>query len=314
MKILIPIILLFTTVLSYGSSAIYNEAITATNSFVWTNETGNASFTIENNNLEVTYSSQSMPEYEADTVRIFLPSNVIPEEINFEFTAIDHPPSSLRFYFYSKSGRSWGSMLLAPLVDVAYIYQMQLTYSEEWFPSVLGSDINDFNEDVRNITSIGVYMVRHSSTIAQSYDISNFTVSGELFVDDADKDMMPDAWEDSYGLDPLDYNDAILDSDGDGSINYAEYIAGSDPLDPLSVFSISSIVLSGNTVQIQWSSIEDRIYEVWSTESLINKFELISGQILATPPINTYYDAPYQLDSSTNITVRGRFYRISIIH
>jgi chitinase len=45
---------------------------------------------------------------------------------------------------------------------------------------------------------------------------------------DDDNDMMPDAWEIRYGLNPL-VNDALSDLDGDGVSNLNEYISGTNP-------------------------------------------------------------------------------------
>jgi hypothetical protein len=49
---------------------------------------------------------------------------------------------------------------------------------------------------------------------------------------DTDGDGMPDAWEEKYGLNPLDPSDADKDLDNDGFSNLLEYKAGTDPKDP----------------------------------------------------------------------------------
>lgn len=50
-------------------------------------------------------------------------------------------------------------------------------------------------------------------------------------VADSDTDGIPDGWEVTYGLDPLDDQDADDDGDGDTLDNLAEYQAGTDPTD-----------------------------------------------------------------------------------
>ncbi len=47
---------------------------------------------------------------------------------------------------------------------------------------------------------------------------------------DDDNDTMPDSWENSYGLNPFDAADALLDPDGDTLTNLQEYQQGSSPL------------------------------------------------------------------------------------
>ena len=48
---------------------------------------------------------------------------------------------------------------------------------------------------------------------------------------DDDNDLMPDTWEETYGLNPL-VDDANKDFDKDGFSNYEEYELGSDPTNP----------------------------------------------------------------------------------
>jgi hypothetical protein len=55
---------------------------------------------------------------------------------------------------------------------------------------------------------------------------------------DNDRDGMPDAWEIDHGLDPNSPADGAFDADGDGQSNLAEYLAGTDPLDPRNVIKV----------------------------------------------------------------------------
>jgi pectate lyase len=48
---------------------------------------------------------------------------------------------------------------------------------------------------------------------------------------DTDHDGMPDAWEQSYGLNPDSAADNILDADGDGYTNIEEFLNGTNPLE-----------------------------------------------------------------------------------
>ena len=48
---------------------------------------------------------------------------------------------------------------------------------------------------------------------------------------DDDDDGLPDAWEETYGLDRTDPADALIDSDGDGASNGDEFLAGTHPFD-----------------------------------------------------------------------------------
>ena len=54
-----------------------------------------------------------------------------------------------------------------------------------------------------------------------------------------------------------------------------EFIAGSDPTDPLSLFKIMSMINS----TISWSAHAERVYEVWWTDDLENEFILIADDI-----------------------------------
>jgi hypothetical protein len=69
---------------------------------------------------------------------------------------------------------------------------------------------------------------------------------------DTDGDGIPNGYEQSHGLDPLNAADANLDPDGDGFTNLQEFLAGTDPTNSGSYFHITSIVGTGNDVLINW--------------------------------------------------------------
>jgi len=66
---------------------------------------------------------------------------------------------------------------------------------------------------------------------SESIDTDSDGIGNNADLDD-DNDLIPDVWEIDNGLNPLDANDASLDSDFDGVSNYDEYLAGTNPNDP----------------------------------------------------------------------------------
>ena len=106
---------------------------------------------------------------------------------------------------------------------------------------------------------------------------------------DTDGDGMPDAWEIANGLDPL-ADDASGDPDGDGLANLQEYpngtdpfradtdgdgqsdrtevIAGTDPLDPGSLFAIYRMATGTGGRTFSWPGRSNRLYTVVATDDM----------------------------------------------
>lgn len=88
---------------------------------------------------------------------------------------------------------------------------------------------------------------------------------------DTDHDLMPDAWEIAGGISAVASNDAA-DSDADRSANVEEYIAGTSPSDPTSVFHVVSITLPATNdshLVMSWNTLTGRSYSVYSTTNLL---------------------------------------------
>jgi hypothetical protein len=87
--------------------------------------------------------------------------------------------------------------------------------------------------------------------------------TGDVF---SDTDGIPDWWRLAYfdhavGED-ADKSHAGDDADGDGQTNLQEYLAGTNPLDPASVFAITNIQTAGADIQVSWTTVAGKTYQL----------------------------------------------------
>ena len=86
---------------------------------------------------------------------------------------------------------------------------------------------------------------------------------------DSDGDGISDAFELGY-VGNLTTMDSTSDYDKDGQTDKAEYIAGTDPLNPNSALAITRIskVSDANAVELEWASCPARVYSIDAKLSL----------------------------------------------
>jgi hypothetical protein len=120
---------------------------------------------------------------------------------------------------------------------------------------------------------------------------------------DTDGDGMPDDWEMANGLNPNNADDANLDPDADGATNLQEYLAGTDPHNPLSCLKVQFISESGGVARITFTAVAGKTY------SLLYRDSLASGTWLK---LADYASAGTQLVTITDSAANGaqRFYRL----
>lgn len=132
-------------------------------------------------------------------------------------------------------------------------------------------------------------------------------VNGPSSGDDGDGDGMADGWESLHFTNGTAAT-AAGDDDGDGANNRAEWIAGTEPTNAISVFRITSL---SNTVAgvyyLRWPSVADRTYAVrFGTNPLTGFSNFLTG-IAASPPYNVVTD-------TTHSAVSPVFYHLKVFH
>ena len=120
-----------------------------------------------------------------------------------------------------------------------------------------------------NHSSIGSPFATGNSMIGTSENKSGLIqilFSGNIDPDlDADANGLPDTWEDQHF--PGQDIDPQADSDGDGTSNLMEYLAGTDPTDRSSKFQPTG-TLDGLTYTMPIQTVQGRTYKVWVTKDL----------------------------------------------
>lgn len=126
---------------------------------------------------------------------------------------------------------------------------------------------------------------------------------------DNDRDGLPDAWEAARGFNTNDATDAVLDTDGDGQLNRAEYVAGTNPLDPQSYLRIESVLLAGekrDRLELSFTALSNRTYVVELRDSATTSEWARLLEVLAHPT-NRLVHVTNQIPTGANT----RIYRLA---
>ena len=261
-----------------------------------------------NNSLELVHRAQSLPAFVVDRVQRLVSSGAMLSGIAFKLTAADVAPSRVRLQLHSaESGATWHLTLGVPAAGETRTYTIPVDFAEGWSKGAYSTE-ERLLQDLRSIDWLGVEILRHASTLAQSYTLDDFRIQGVQFTGDTDMDYMADDWEALNGLSSNDFTDAELDADEDGMSNYAEFRAGSNPQLSTSRFEARVATIEGGTgvpFELRWDSVSNRWYTIWRSTNLVDGFSVLTTGEEASPPTNSYQDV-----TATNAS--AHFYRIEV--
>jgi hypothetical protein len=173
---------------------------------------------------------------------------------------------------------------------------------------------------VRTVAGTGVAGYRNGrGTVAQFNNAAGLTVDseGNIYVADSGNNCIrriapdtagigiADDWQRKYfghvGVDPN------ADPDHDGMSNYAEFWAGTDPLDASSVLAIDPTALLNNgQIQIRWKSVAGKTYSVqYSADA--SSWSSLGGSVVGDGSIISVTDPVFDPSNSQE---SQRYYRV----
>lgn len=149
------------------------------------------------------------------------------------------------------------------------------------------------------------FSLQRPAPAAPGYDVLTWTAAAPtpcsaLPLTDSDGDGLPDYWEALYG--PA---DGSADADSDGSTNAQEFLAGTDPADSMSRFTLERTAAPAGQIGLEFTALAARAYTL-QTSSDLSAWQTLQ-QIPAAENTRTV-----QLSDTMNST--HRFYRIIVAH
>ena len=178
----------------------------------------------------------------------------------------------------------------APVTVSVVVSGFPLPFGFEWRkgPAVIASNTVQatttfFTFPASSVATTQVYrvVVRNLANPGGSTVTTTFNISTQ---EDGDGDGLPDTWETSYGFNPALASDGLLDSDGDGALNWEEFVAGTDPRSAASVLRLENVVLGADGLRYEFQAVAGRTYGIQTGDSLKGG---TWGQVLGVPAAAT---------------------------
>ena len=174
-------------------------------------------------------------------------------------------------------------VLYAP--EAPYVTAISSTELSVTWPELAGYDVVFYevylNSDPSPVVTTNIHVVL-SGLVPSSYNsvrllyeladgrrspLSSPTVVA-TWGEDNNGDGLPDDWQASiWGSNPSNWPAPDVDSDGDGASNYAEFLAGTNPLDPTSVLRIR-LQRTQQGMSFSWTTVPGCVYQVQSSNTL----------------------------------------------
>jgi len=148
----------------------------------------------------------------------------------------------------------------------------------------------------------GVYVLRLIGDDTEARVIDEITVTVTAAPsNDQDGDGMDDAWEiQHFGSTNASAGGPSDDDDGDGFVDLHEFVAGTDPTNPASLFMLTAVSNQGATVALYFDTVTGRFYQViWESNLLSQGWPILETNIVGdgsahevsdpAPPAQRFY-------------------------
>ena len=193
---------------------------------------------------------------------------------------------------------------------------------------------NVFIEDQEVLTNLDIFAITGGANIPLTLAFTSVVADAQMKIEfvpvsggpivsgvqirkvadpDADGDGLPDWWTLAYFNHPTgqdaDNSMASADADGDGMSNLQEFLAGTDPTDPNSVFRITAVNVVGQDIAVSWTTQPN------TTNQLENSGALgTNATWLGVGPLTVGTGSPAtQTDPGAATNGPDHFYRVRLI-
>lgn len=171
-------------------------------------------------------------------------------------------------------------------------------------------DVSLLGEDYRYDAAGRLVSVSYGEglEIAYAYDSRGNLVSRTVAdLADADRDLLDDAWEEEFfgGTE----RDGNGDFDLDGQSDLAEFLSGTNPTDPTSLFRVAAVQsLPEGGVSVTWHSVLGLNYQLQSRDTLVEGEWLDIGSVVVGSG-----SSASATDDRPSASEGARFYRVVVL-